>query len=162
MVNASFTGRTYPPMPPYEVGREKIREFAEVAGEHPFHVDPEAARSSIFGGVVASGWHTAALAMRLFVDHVLPPGNSLGSPGVDELRFPAPVRPGARLAIRVTVTETRPSRTKPDRGLVRQQLEVLDRASSPPAVVLTMSTMGLFRRRTGGDPSGPAEPGGSK
>ena len=64
-------------------------------------------------------------------------------------RFPAPVRPGARLSLRVTITETRPSRTKPDRGLVRQRFEVLDRAVSPPVVVLTMSTMGLFRRRPG-------------
>jgi acyl dehydratase len=131
------------------VSEEEIIAFARQFDPQSFHVDPEAARASIFGGVVASGWHTAAMAMRLFVDHVLSPEHALGSPGVDELRFPAPVRPGARLAIRVTVTETRPSRAKPDRGLVRQQVEVLDRAQSPPAVVMTMSTMGLFRRRPG-------------
>ena len=131
------------------VSEADIIAFARQFDPQPFHIDPVAARSSIFGGLIASGWHTAALAMRLFVDHVLSPENSLGSPGVDELRFPAPVRPGARLGIRVTVTETRPSRSRSDRGLVRQQLEVLDRASSPPVVVMTMSTMGLFRRRPG-------------
>jgi acyl dehydratase len=131
------------------VTEEEIVAFGRQFDPQPFHVDPEAARESIFGGVVASGWHTGAMAMRLFVDHMLSPEHALGSPGVDELRFAAPVRPGARLSLRVTITETRPSQTRPDRGLVRQRFEVLDRAVSPAVVVMTMSTMGLFRRRPG-------------
>jgi acyl dehydratase len=130
-----------------DVTEAEIVEFGRRYDPQPFHVDARAARSSIFGGLVASGWHTAAMAMRLYVDHLVSPQNSLGSPGVDELRFLAPVRPGARLALRVTVVELRPSRSKPDRGLLRQRFEVLDVAPDEPVVVATFLTMGLFRRR---------------
>jgi acyl dehydratase len=130
-----------------DVTEADIVEFGRKYDPQPFHVDAEAARSSIFGTLVASGWHTAAMAMRLYVDHMVPPGNSLGSPGVDELRFLAPVRPGARLALRVTVVELTPSRSKPDRGLVRHRFEILDVAPGEPVVVATCVVMGLYRRR---------------
>jgi acyl dehydratase len=130
-----------------DVTAEEIVDFARRYDPQPFHLDAEAAKASIFGGLIASGWHTAAMAMRLYVDHMLPPGSALGSPGVDELRFVAPVRPGARLALRVTVTEVTPSRSKPDRGLVRQRFEVLDVAPATPVVVATYLAMGLYRRR---------------
>lgn len=130
-----------------DVTEDEIVEFGRRFDPQPFHVDAEAARSSMFGGLIASGWHTAAMAMRLFVDNMLSPEHSLGSPGVDELRFLAPVRPGARLALRVTIVDLVPSRSKADRGVVRQRLEVLDTAASPPVLVASMSTMGIFSRR---------------
>ncbi|MPY95889.1 MAG: acyl dehydratase [Acidimicrobiia bacterium] len=130
-----------------DVTAAEIVEFGRKYDPQPFHVDAEAAKTSIFGGLIASGWHTGAMAMRLYVDNVLSPEHSLGSPGVDELRFLAPVRPGARLALRVTVLDLVPSRSKPDRGVVRQRLEVLDAAADPPVLVASMATMGLFRRR---------------
>ena len=131
------------------VSEAEIIEFGRRFDPQPFHVDPEeAARSSIFGGVIASGWHTGAMAMRLYVDNLLSPHYALGSPGLDEVRFSAPVRPGARLAIRVTITETRPSASKPDRGLVRQRWEVVDRSQTPPLTVMTVASVGLFRRRS--------------
>jgi acyl dehydratase len=129
-----------------DVTEAEIIEFGRRYDPQPFHVDPDAAASSIFGGLVASGWHTGAMAMRLFVDHVLSE-HALGSPGVDELRFVAPVRPGARLALRVTVVELLPSRSKPDRGLIRQRFEVLDIAPVEPVLVASYLAMGLYRRR---------------
>ncbi len=130
-----------------DVTEQDIVAFARQFDPQPFHVDADAARSSIFGGLIASGWHTAAMAMRLFVDHMLPPQHALGSPGVDELRFLAPVRPGARLRVRVTIVELVPSRSKPDRGIVRERFEVLDVAGEEPVTVATYLAMGLYRRR---------------
>jgi hypothetical protein len=85
----------------------------------PFHIDPKAAQHTMFGELIASGWHTASLMMRLMVDHYLSRNASLGSPGVDELRWLKPVRPGDALSVRVTILETKRSRSKPDRGIVR-------------------------------------------
>ena len=107
------------------VTEEDILEFARRYDPQPFHVDPEAARRSPYGGLIASGWHTSALMMRLLTEHYLG-ASSLGSPGIDELRWPAPVRPGDTLSLRVTVLETRRSRSKPDRGILRSRLEVLN------------------------------------
>jgi acyl dehydratase len=100
----------------------------------------------MFGGLVASGWHTAAMAMRLLVDHLLSE-HALGSPGVDELRFVAPVRPGARLALRVTIVELTPSRSRADRGVVRQRVEILDVAPAEAVLVASYVAMGIYRRR---------------
>lgn len=130
-----------------DVTEDEIVEFGRRYDPQPFHTDPEAAKASIFGGLIASGWHTGAMAMRLFVDHMLSPEHSLGSPGMDELRFLAPVRPGARLGLRVTILELTPSRSKPDRGVVRYRMEVLDLAPDEPVAVASFLTMGLFRRR---------------
>jgi acyl dehydratase len=91
-----------------------------------YHVDKEAAKKSIYGGLIASGWHTAGLMMRLYTDNYLSRVANLGSPGCDELRWTRPVFPGDELSLRVTVLETRLSDSKPDRGIVRSSVEVLN------------------------------------
>lgn len=126
------------------VTEAEILDFARQFDPQPFHTDHTAAAHSIFGGLVASGWHTCGLAMRQIVDHVLAPEASLGSPGVDEVRWPNPVRPGDTLRVTVTVLETRPSRSKPDRGIVRMRWQANNQHGQP---VLTMLTMGLVRVR---------------
>ena len=126
------------------VSREEIVEFAHRYDPQPFHVDENAAKASIFGGLIASGWHTASMFMRLFVDRVLAGGATLGSPGIDEIRWPRPVRPGDTLTARVTVLEAAPSRSKPDRGHVRIRYEVANQAGE---TVMTMVGVSLYRRR---------------
>jgi len=106
------------------VSTAEIVEFATRYDPQPFHVDAEAAQASIYGGLIASGWHTAALMMRLFVDSIAADTAALGSPGVDELRWLLPVRPGDTLSVRMTVVEARVSQSKPGRGLVRGRFEV--------------------------------------
>jgi hypothetical protein len=91
-----------------------------------YHTDPELARKSIYGGLIASGWHTAALMMRLYTDHYLSKIANLGSPGADELKWDRPVFPGDDLSIRVTVLETRRSESKADRGIIRSFVEVAE------------------------------------
>ena len=108
------------------VKEQEIIEFARRYDPQVFHTDPIAARKSPYGGLVASGWHTAAMAMRLIVDHHLSQAASAGSPGVDEVRWLKPVRPGDELSVRVTVLEARRSESKPDRGVVRSLVEVLN------------------------------------
>jgi len=126
------------------VTREAVVEFASRYDPQPFHVDEGAAKASIFGGLIASGWHTASMFMRLFVDRVLAGGASLGSPGIDEIRWPRPVRPGDTLTARVTVLEAAPSRSKPDRGHVRIRYEVSNQTGE---TVMTMIGVSLYRRR---------------
>lgn len=114
----------YPVGSTWELGEvtpteEQIVGFAREFDPQPFHVDADAAAASPFGGLIASGWHTAALMMRLVVDHYLSPESSLGSPGVDDLRWHAPVRPGVALRLRAEVLEARVSAGKPDRGILR-------------------------------------------
>jgi acyl dehydratase len=133
--------REYGPVP---VSEAEILEFARKYDPQPIHVDPEWARTGPFGGLIASGWHTTALTMRLLVDHYLPAAASLASPGIDELRWVRPVRPGDALSVRVTVLEVRPSRSKPDRGLLRSRIEVLDRDG---AIVMTLVALNMLRRR---------------
>src|SRR6266550_5692972 len=106
------------------VEADEIVAFAKQFDPQTLHTDPEAAKSGPFGGI-ASGWHTAGLMTRLFMDHYLTKVASLGSPGVDELRWLKPVRPGDTLSVRVTTLETNRSRSKPDRGIVRSFIEVL-------------------------------------
>jgi len=131
---------------PAVVGEAEIIEFARRYDPQPIHIDPEWARTGPFGGLIASGWHTAAVAMRLLVDQYLPTAASLASPGIDELRWLRPVRPGDELRVRVTVIESRPSRSKPDRGLLRSRIEVLEPDGS---AVMTMIGMNIVRRRPG-------------
>jgi acyl dehydratase len=121
------------------VSESEIVEFATRYDPQPFHVDVEAARASIYGGLIASGWHTAALMMRLVVDGILADTAALGSPGVDELRWLLPVRPGDTLSVRMTVVEARVSRSKPDRGLVRARFEVTNQEGA-----LVMSQVALM------------------
>ena len=102
----------------------EILEFATRYDPQPFHVDPEAAGASIYGGLIASGWQTIAVTMRLLVDNVFNDAASMGSPGVDEIRWHRPVRPGDTLFPRVTVLETRVSRSRPERGVLRFRVDV--------------------------------------
>jgi acyl dehydratase len=108
------------------VEEKEIIDFARTYDPQVFHVDPEKAKGTSFGGLVASGWHTVAMAMRLLVDHRLSRMANLGSPGVDELRWLKPVRPGDVLSVRLTIMEVRRSQSKPDRGIVRALVEVLN------------------------------------
>lgn len=108
------------------VDAESIVAFGKQFDPQLFHTDPEGAKSTIYGGLIASGWHTASLMMREVVRYYLPRAASLGSPGVDELRWFLPVRPGDRLTVRMTVLETSRSRSKPDRGIVVSLFEVLN------------------------------------
>lgn len=127
------------------VEEAEVISFARRFDPQPFHTDPEAAKESIFGGLIASGWHTASLMMRLVVEHYLASPSSIGSPGVDELRWLRPVRPGDTLSIRATILETTRSRSKPDRGLVRTLIEVLNQDRE---VVMNLKAMNLMRCRT--------------
>jgi len=126
------------------VERDEVLAFARRFDPQPFHTDADAAEKSIYGGLIASGWHTAGLMMRLFADHFLSKAASLGSPGVDTLRWTKPVRPGDDLSIRVTIQETRRSRTKPDRGMVHSFIEVINQHQE---VVMSMKAMNLLRCR---------------
>ncbi len=131
-------------MGPRVMGEDEIRAFATNYDPQSFHVDPEEAKHSIFGGLVASGWHTTSVCMRLIVDGYLKRSSSLGSPGVDEVRWLKPVRPGDSLTLTMTVTEVIPSRSRPDRGLVRSDWEGRNQNGE---VVITLKGMGLFGRR---------------
>jgi acyl dehydratase len=126
------------------VAADEIVAFARRFDPQSFHTDPEAAKQSPFGGIIASGWHTASLMMRLFVDHYLTHVASLASPGVDELRWLKPVRPGDTLSIRVTVLKAAPSKSKPDRGVVTSGIEVLNQADE---TVMTLKAVNFIARR---------------
>jgi acyl dehydratase len=128
----------------YEITREEILEFARKYDPQPFHLDEEAANAGPFGGLAASGWHTAAVFMRLFVTGLLNDSASRGSPGIEELRWTAPVRPGDVLTGRVRVLETYPSERRPDRGTVITHCELLNQDGT---VVFTMRGRGHFLRR---------------
>lgn len=137
----------------FELGRrtvtkEEIIRFATAFDPQPFHIDEEAAKSYPYGGLIASGWHTASMVMRLFVDGLLATrAPSLGSPGIDELRWLKPVRPGDTISLRLVVLEVRASRTKPDRGLLVVRHELSNQAGE---MVMTMRSKGLFPRRPAG------------
>jgi acyl dehydratase len=122
------------------VDEEEIIEFARRYDPQVFHIDPEAARKSPFGGLIASGWHTAALAMRLLVDHYISRVASAGSPGADKLRWLKPVRPGDEISLRVTVLEATRSKSRPDRGTVRSFVEVMNQHRE---VVMSREAVGI-------------------
>ena len=111
---------------PIAVALEEVIEFGKRFVPLTYHTNPELAKQSIYGGLIASGWHTAALMMRIYTENYLSQVANLGSPGGDELRWDKPVFPGDALSIRVTVLETRVSQSKPDRGIVRSFVEVLN------------------------------------
>jgi len=123
----------------------EIVEFARRYDPQPMHVDAEAAARGPWGGLIASGWHTISRVMRVLVERYLSHVASIVSPGIDELRWTAPVRPGDVLRVRVTVEEATPSRSKPDRGLVRTRIEAFNQRDE---IVLSMRAMNIFRRRT--------------
>lgn len=110
----------------YPVSEEEVIEFGKRYDPQPFHIDPEAAKESAYGGLIASGWHTGSIMMRMLVDGFVSEVASMGSPGLDELRWLAPVRPGDVLRGRIRILETRRSASKPDRGLVRLEQEALN------------------------------------
>jgi acyl dehydratase len=139
----------YRPGAVYEYGyvtltEDELLDFARRFDPQPMHVDPEFAKNGPFGGLIASGWHTAGLMMRLLADHYLSRVAGLASPGVDELRWPAPVRPGDRLRLRTTIAEVRESRSKPDRGVVSTRAELLNQDDT---VVLSLVAVNLVLRR---------------
>jgi len=129
---------------PVAVSEDEIIEFASRFDPQPFHVDPDAAASSPYGGLIASGWHTAALFMGMFVRAVLLDSASLGSPGVEEIRWTAPVRPGDTLTGRTTITAVQPSATNPSRGTVFTTNEVFNQKGER---VMTLKARGFFARR---------------
>jgi acyl dehydratase len=108
----------------FTLDQAEIIAFGEEYDPQPFHVDPEAAKDGPFGGIIASGWQTTSMMMRKVVGGFLSAESSLGAAGVDEIRWPRPVRPGDTLDVRAAVLEARRSRSKPDRGIVRSRLEV--------------------------------------
>jgi acyl dehydratase len=130
--------------PSRAVTRDEIIAFARQYDPQPFHLDDEAATRSIYGGLLASGWHTCAIYMRLMWETFLKDTASLGSPGEDEIRWVKPVRPGDTLQVRFTVVEATPSRSKPDRGIVRSLSEVFNQHGE---IVMTTRGLGMFGRR---------------
>jgi acyl dehydratase len=126
------------------VTESQILDFALAFDPQPFHLDAEAAKETIFGGLIASGFHTMALTFRLFAQTRALVACSLGSPGVDELRWLRPVRPGDTLRATVQVVEQRPSTSKPDRGIVRLHWTALNQRSEP---VHTKVSKQLLKRR---------------
>ena len=131
------------------VTRDEIVAFARMFDPQPFHVDEAAAARSIYGGLIASGWHTVSLFMRLLVDGLLRDSASMGSPGVDEVRWPNPVRPGDVLTASAAIADVRQSRSRPDRGVVSTRYAMRNQDDAP---VLAMKGVGMFRRREPGAP----------
>ncbi len=139
----------YVPGSVYEFGHASLSEteivaFARHYDPQSIHTDPAWSTTGPFGGLIASGVHTIAVCMRLYVDHYISHVASLASPGLDEIRWPRPVRPSDRLRIRVTVAEARASRSKPDRGLVHSAVEALNQDDD---IVLSFTAMNFFARR---------------
>jgi acyl dehydratase len=139
----------YQPGAVYEFGyatltADELVDFATRFDPQPMHVDPVYAAAGPFGGLIASGWHTAGLTMRLLADNYLSKVASLASPGVDELRWPHPVRPGDVLRLRVEVVEARESRSKPDRGVLRTKAELLNQDD---VVVLSLVAVNMVAKR---------------
>ena len=133
------------------VTKEEIKEFAAKYDPQPFHLDEEVARQSMFGGLVASGWQTAVLAMRLTVDNLLRHSSSQGSPGLEGLKWLKPVHPGDVLSLRHTIVEARALRKRPDTGMVRARWELFNQHGDK---VMEMEGYGFFGRR---EPATPEE-----
>ena len=125
---------------------EEMIDFARKFDPQPFHVDPVAAKDSYFGGLIASGWHTCAVAMRLLCDNYINRSASLGSPGIENVRWLAPVRAGDTLSYRRVVLEARTSRSRPNVGLVKSRTEAVNQKGE---TVLTFEGWGMFGRRPG-------------
>jgi acyl dehydratase len=123
------------------VSEEEILRFAEEFDPQPFHIDAAAAAMSPFGGLIASGWHTCSIAMRLLVEGVLKNSTSMGSPGVEQIRWLKPVRPGDTLTVSVTVLESKPSTSRPDRGTVKIRTEATNQRGEQ---VMWMESFGIF------------------
>lgn len=127
------------------VKREAVLEFARQFDPQPFHIDEQAAKASVLGGLCASGWHTCAMAMRIMCDGYLLESASQGSPGIDALRWLKPVFPGDVLRLRMEVLQARPMNSRPHVGLVHSRWEMRNQNEEP---VLTMEGWGMFLRRS--------------
>ncbi|MFZ6644405.1 MaoC family dehydratase [Undibacterium sp. TJN25] len=126
------------------VTEEEILSFATQFDPQPFHIDQDAATHSIFGGVIASGWHTCSLMMRLVVDGFIKDAASMGSPGVEEIRWILPVRPGDTLTVSIETLEATPSQSKPDRGVTLSMWRAFNQKGE---LVATIKGKGMFGRR---------------
>lgn len=127
------------------VSSEEIKDFAEQFDPQPFHIDEAAGKRSIFGNLCASGWHTCALAMKLTVENFLNESSSMGSPGLESLRWLKPVYPGDTLSLKHRITESRPLRKRREIGLVRSVWEMSNQNGE---TVMQMEGYGMFRRRS--------------
>lgn len=127
----------------FTVDEAEIIGFASVYDPQPFHVDREQAATGPFGGIIASGWHTTSLMMRQVVEKFISPESSLGAAGIDEIRWPRPVRPGDTLRVTATVLEARRSASKPDRGIIRSKMELTNQHGD-----LAMSLVAINFART--------------
>jgi acyl dehydratase len=133
----------------FSIDAGSIVSFAKEFDPQSFHVDPVAAADGPFGGLIASGWHTAALTMRLLVENYLSAEASLGGAGVDEIRWPLPVRPGDTLRVRATVVEARRSGSKPDRGIIKTLIET---TNSDSRIVMRCTAINFLRVRPAASP----------
>lgn len=134
----------------YEVTREEVTEFASRYDPQAFHLDDSAAAASIFGRLAASGWHTAAMAMRMIVDRWKALGlaeTSMGGAGMEELRWPRPVYPGDVLSVETEILEKRVSRSRPEMGFIKSRWTVFNQNGE---VVMTLTSTGMFRTGAGG------------
>jgi acyl dehydratase len=113
------------------VDRDRVKSFAAEFDPQPFHLDEEAAKRSLFGGLAASGWHTAALTMKLLVESELKPAGGILGAGFDEFRWPKPVRPGDELHLDIEVLETRASKSRPDQGVIKLRTTTLNQNNEP-------------------------------
>ena len=127
------------------VTAEEIKAFAAEFDPQPMHLDEEAAKQTMVGGLCASGWHTCCMMMRIVADGYLLNSSSMGAPGVEEIRWLKPVRPGDRLRVRTTILETREPKSRPDFGFVRTKFEVL---TADGTSVMHSTTSLMFARRT--------------
>ncbi len=132
---------------PRLVTREEIVAFAAEFDPQPMHLDEAAASATMLGGLGASGWHTCCLLMRMIADGFILDSTSMGGPGVNEVRWLKPLRPGTRIRIRATVLDKRASNSRPEMGLVKFLFEVIDEAD---ATLTTLGTTLMFGRRQGG------------
>ena len=135
---------------PRRVTREEIVEFAAAYDPQPMHLDEEAARASMLGALAASGWHSCCLLMRLLSDGFIAQSHFMGAPGIEEVRWLKPLRPGESIRARATVLEMRPSRSRPELGFVKFLFELVD---SSGACLMTLAVSPMFARRAATDTS---------
>jgi acyl dehydratase len=132
---------------PRLVTREEIIAFAAEFDPQPMHMDEEAGRASMLHGLGGSGWHTCCLMMRMIADGFLLNSSSMGAPGIDEIKWLSPLRPGSQITVRATATETKASRSRPDRGFVKFLYEVSDQSGT--RIMTLVCSMMLLRREPG-------------
>jgi len=118
------------------VDMERIKSFAAEFDPQPFHLDDATARDTIFRGLAASGWHTAAMTMRLLVDSDLKPAGGIVGAGFDEFRWPKPVRPGDELRLENEVLEVRPSKSRPEQGVIKVRTTTLNQNNEPVQILV--------------------------